>query len=52
MNKIYIISGPAGLGKSKTSKGFAEQFNHCAYNEGYLINLNGCWRLNTSIGFR
>lgn len=38
MNKIYIISGPAGVGKSTTSKGLAEQFNCSAYIEGDLIN--------------
>lgn len=38
MNKIYIISGPAGVGKSTTSKGLAEQFNRSAYIEGDLIN--------------
>ncbi|WP_010649956.1 AAA family ATPase [Oceanobacillus massiliensis] len=38
MNKIYIISGPAGVGKSTTSKGLAEQFDHSAYIEGDLIN--------------
>ncbi|CAG9621918.1 hypothetical protein BACCIP111883_02709 [Sutcliffiella rhizosphaerae] len=37
MNKIYIISGPAGVGKSTTSKDFAEQFDHSAYIEGDLI---------------
>ena len=38
MNKIYIISGPAGAGKSTVSKGLAEQFEHSAYIEGDLIN--------------
>ncbi|SES44880.1 AAA family ATPase [Psychrobacillus sp. OK032] len=38
MNKIYIISGPAGVGKSTTAKGLAEQFDHSAYIEGDLIN--------------
>lgn len=38
MNKIYIISGPPGVGKSTTAKGLAEQFNQSAYIEGDLIN--------------
>jgi adenylate kinase family enzyme len=38
MNKIYIISGPAGVGKSTTSKRLAEQFEQSAYIEGDLIN--------------
>ncbi|MEK4521470.1 AAA family ATPase [Psychrobacillus sp. FSL W7-1457] len=38
MNKIYIISGPAGAGKSTISKGLAEQFENSAYIEGDLIN--------------
>ena len=38
MNKIYIISGPAGVGKSTTTKGLAEQFVQSAYIEGDLIN--------------
>lgn len=38
MNKIYIISGPAGVGKSTTSKRLAELFEHSAYIEGDLIN--------------
>ena len=38
MNKIYVISGPAGVGKSTTSKKLAEQFEHSAYIEGDLIN--------------
>ncbi len=36
--KIYIISGPAGVGKSTTAKRLAEQFDHSAYIEGDLIN--------------
>ncbi|RCW62587.1 gluconate kinase [Saliterribacillus persicus] len=36
--KIYIISGPAGVGKSTTAKKLAEQFDHSAYIEGDLIN--------------
>ncbi|MFV8829562.1 AAA family ATPase [Alkalihalobacterium sp. APHAB7] len=39
MNRIYIISGPAGVGKSTTSKRLAELFDHSAYIEGDLINL-------------
>ncbi|ADC52210.1 hypothetical protein BpOF4_21074 (plasmid) [Alkalihalophilus pseudofirmus OF4] len=38
MNKIYIISGPAGVGKSTTSKKLTEQFENSAYIEGDLIN--------------
>ncbi|MFJ7736458.1 AAA family ATPase [Lysinibacillus sp. NPDC097287] len=38
MNKIYIISGAAGVGKSTTSKGLSEQIDHSAYIEGDLIN--------------
>lgn len=38
MNKIYIISGPAGVGKSTTAKGLAEQFDQSAYIEGDSIN--------------
>ena len=38
MNRIYIISGPAGVGKSTTSKRLAESFENSAYIEGDLIN--------------
>ncbi|MFJ5771674.1 AAA family ATPase [Psychrobacillus sp. NPDC093180] len=38
MNKIYIISGPAGVGKSTTAKSLAEQFVQSAYIEGDSIN--------------
>lgn len=38
MNKIYIISGPAGVGKSTTAKSLAEEFDQSAYIEGDLIN--------------
>ncbi|GAE34519.1 AAA family ATPase [Halalkalibacter akibai] len=38
MRRIYIISGPAGVGKSTTSKRLAEQFEHSAYIEGDVIN--------------
>ncbi|MUK87834.1 gluconokinase [Ornithinibacillus sp. L9] len=38
MNTIYIISGPAGVGKSTTSKGLAVQFDNSAYIEGDFIN--------------
>lgn len=38
MNKIFIISGPSGVGKSTTTKGLAEQFSQSAYIEGDLIN--------------
>ncbi|WP_416151917.1 AAA family ATPase [Salipaludibacillus sp. HK11] len=35
---MYIISGPAGVGKSTTSKRLAELFERSAYIEGDLIN--------------
>ncbi|MFJ7973649.1 AAA family ATPase [Psychrobacillus sp. NPDC096389] len=38
MNKIYIISGPAGVGKSTTAMGLAEKFDQSAYIEGDLLN--------------
>lgn len=38
MNIIYIISGPAGVGKSTTTKGLAKQFSQSAYIKGDLIN--------------
>lgn len=38
MRKIHIVSGPAGVGKSTTSKRLAEHFNQSAYIEGDLIN--------------
>ena len=38
MEKIYIISGPAGVGKTTTAKKLATQFDHSAYIEGDLIN--------------
>ncbi|MGG0791270.1 hypothetical protein ABE132_21725 [Peribacillus simplex] len=41
MKKIYIISGPAGVGKSTTSRRLAEQFDHSAYIEGDLIHYLG-----------
>ncbi|WP_053368075.1 AAA family ATPase [Bacillus sp. FJAT-27245] len=38
MRSIYIVSGPAGVGKSTTSRRLAEQFNHSAYIEGDTVN--------------
>ncbi|QHZ47029.1 AAA family ATPase [Bacillus sp. NSP9.1] len=38
MKKMYIISGPAGAGKSTISKRLAEQFDGSAYIEGDLIS--------------
>ena len=38
MEKIYILSGPAGVGKTTTAKKLAAQFDHSAYIEGDLIN--------------
>ncbi|KIL53546.1 hypothetical protein KP77_05220 [Jeotgalibacillus alimentarius] len=38
IQRIYIISGPAGVGKSTTSKMLAESFEHSAYIEGDVIN--------------
>ncbi|WP_409271936.1 AAA family ATPase [Neobacillus sp. SCS-31] len=38
MRKIFIVSGPAGVGKSTTARRLAEQFNHSAYIEGDLVN--------------
>ncbi|GGA24423.1 AAA family ATPase [Psychrobacillus lasiicapitis] len=38
MNKVILISGPAGVGKSTTAKGLAEQFDQSAYIEGDSIN--------------
>lgn len=38
MNKIYIISGPAGVGKSTISKQLAGQLEQSAYIEGDAIN--------------
>ncbi|MCP3764974.1 AAA family ATPase [Domibacillus sp. A3M-37] len=38
MRKIYILSGPAGVGKSTTSQRLAEQLDHSAYIEGDVIN--------------
>jgi len=38
LRKIYIISGPTGVGKSTTSIRLAKQFDHSAYIEGDLIN--------------
>lgn len=33
-NTVYIISGPAGVGKSTTSRGLVEQLNRSAYISG------------------
>ncbi|WP_368505203.1 AAA family ATPase [Alkalihalophilus sp. As8PL] len=38
MPSIYIVSGPAGVGKSSTSRQLAEQFDQSAYIEGDLIH--------------
>lgn len=38
MSKIYIVSGPAAVGKSTTSRKLAEQLNRSAYIEGDAIN--------------
>ncbi len=38
MTQIYIISGPAGVGKSTTSNKLAKQFHHSAYIKGDLIH--------------
>ncbi|WP_078552088.1 AAA family ATPase [Bacillus alkalicellulosilyticus] len=38
MTSIYLITGPAGVGKSTTSKKLAEQFKQSAYIEGDVIN--------------
>lgn len=38
MKRIYIISGPAGVGKSTIAKRLAESFEHSAYIEGDIIN--------------
>ncbi|MDV2686493.1 AAA family ATPase [Alkalihalophilus lindianensis] len=38
MSRIYIVSGPAGVGKSTTSRHLAKQFDQSAYIEGDLIH--------------
>lgn len=38
MRKIFIVTGPAGVGKSTTSIRLAKQFSHSAYIEGDLVN--------------
>ncbi|WP_316569518.1 AAA family ATPase [Neobacillus sp. YIM B06451] len=38
MRKIFIVSGPAGVGKSTIARRLAEQFSHSAYIEGDLVN--------------
>lgn len=38
MTNIYIISGPAGVGKSTTSTQLAKQFKQSAYIEGDLLH--------------
>lgn len=37
-NKVYIISGPAGVGKSSTAKALVDQFDQSAYISGDLIS--------------
>lgn len=37
-NKVYIISGPAGVGKTTTAKSLVNKFNHSAYISGDLIS--------------
>lgn len=37
-NKVYIISGPAGVGKSTTAKTLVNRFSHSAYISGDLIS--------------
>ena len=34
MAKIYVLTGPAGVGKSTISKGLAEKIGKCAILEG------------------
>uniref|UniRef100_UPI00006836D1 BH3686 n=1 Tax=Halalkalibacterium halodurans (strain ATCC BAA-125 / DSM 18197 / FERM 7344 / JCM 9153 / C-125) TaxID=272558 RepID=UPI00006836D1 len=38
MKKLYIITGPAGVGKSTTCKRLAAQLDNSAYIEGDIIN--------------
>lgn len=43
-NKVYIISGPAGVGKSTTSKELTKKFKNSAYISGDVIShmhING-----------
>jgi len=43
-NKVYIISGPAGVGKSTTSKELAKKFKNSAYISGDYVShmhMNG-----------
>ncbi|WP_254865359.1 hypothetical protein [Solibacillus isronensis] len=43
-NKVYIISGPAGVGKSTTSKELTKKFKNSAYISGDNIShmhING-----------
>ncbi|WP_127491959.1 AAA family ATPase [Paenibacillus glycanilyticus] len=38
MNHVYIISGPAGVGKSTTSKQLVQRFSNSAYISGDYIS--------------
>ncbi|WP_336773188.1 AAA family ATPase [Paenibacillus sp. MMO-58] len=41
MNHVYIISGPAGVGKSTTSKQLVQRFSNSAYISGdYISHLH------------
>lgn len=37
-NRVYILSGPAGVGKSTTSKELVKKFRHSAYLSGDYIS--------------
>jgi len=38
MNNVYILSGPAGIGKSTTAKALVKEFSHSAYLSGDYIS--------------